>query len=197
MKIFGIGMFKTGTTSLGHAMEVLGYNCFNGPWKNEDEFPYDPWNKTPEIYQRNKENLIAKVEQFDAFQDYPFMFAYRELDEWFPESKFILTTRDPESLAVSDMKMWERQDLAQQTEVPKIGEFISRYESHLIQVQEYFANRPSDLLVVSWFDGDGWEQLCDFLGMPVPQTPFPISNAADHKKASIYKKIKSKLTRGF
>lgn len=198
MKVFGIGMFKTGTTTLGNALQSLGYHCFNGPWKNVDEFPYDPWNETPEIYVANKKKLIAKVEQYDAFQDYPFMFAYKELDQWFPGSKFILTTRDPQSLAKSDIEMWKRQNLARGDEVPSASKFIQRYENHYSQVRQYFESRTDDLLTVSWFDGDEWTQLCQFLDCPIPSIPFPHANAAGGEvKKSLAHRIAVRIRRLF
>ena len=36
---------------------------------------------------------------------------------------------------------------------------------------------PEDrLLVIDIVGGDGWEQLCPFLGVPIPEEPFPHSN---------------------
>ena len=43
-------------------------------------------------------------------------------------------------------------------------------------MRSYFANRPEDLLVLDVTAGDGWEPLCQFLGMPVPERPFPWEN---------------------
>ena len=196
-KIFGVGMFKTGTTTLGVALMELGFSCYNGPWKNPEEFPYDPWNLNPEIYTANKQSLIQKVEKFDAFQDYPFMYAYEALDEWFPNSKFILTTRDPESLAVSDRKMWIRQELAVESEIPSPSQFIERYENHYNAVTTYFKSRPEDLLEVSWFDGDSWEKLCEFLEVPVPLKPFPVANSAKPAGENLLRRAMSKFSRMF
>ena len=46
------------------------------------------------------------------------------------------------------------------------------YEAHLKNVREYFEGRPEDLLIMDICDGEGWEKLCPFLGLPVPGTPF-------------------------
>ncbi len=47
------------------------------------------------------------------------------------------------------------------------------YDSHSADVTEYFKNRPNDLLVMDITAGDGWDKLCPFLGVPVPQKSFP------------------------
>jgi hypothetical protein len=36
---------------------------------------------------------------------------------------------------------------------------------------------PAQLL--EWQPGDGWEPICDRLGLPVPAEPFPVTNTTD------------------
>ena len=47
------------------------------------------------------------------------------------------------------------------------------YERHVREVEEYFKQRPRDLLVLDVCAGEGWEKLCAFLNKPVPPGPFP------------------------
>ena len=49
------------------------------------------------------------------------------------------------------------------------------YEAHNANVR---ANVPTERLV-DWQPGDGWEPICQALGMPVPDTPFPHVNTTD------------------
>jgi hypothetical protein len=49
---------------------------------------------------------------------------------------------------------------------------IRAYRQHNAKVIKHFAGSPS-LLVVDWEAGDGWQQLCEFLGKPIPDVPFP------------------------
>ena len=61
MKIFEIGVAKTGTTSLGRAYEILGFNH-----KAED----------PDLYLKFTDNydyevLFEVIDKYDAFQDGP------------------------------------------------------------------------------------------------------------------------------
>ena len=53
---------------------------------------------------------------------------------------------------------------------------MKRYVAHNLQVME--AVPPDRLLVLDIAAGDGWPELCPFLGVPVPAAPFPHSNAA-------------------
>ena len=48
-------------------------------------------------------------------------------------------------------------------------------------MQEYFAGRPDDLLVMSVTEGEGWEVLCPFLGHAVPEAPFPHLNSRERR----------------
>lgn len=59
-------------------------------------------------------------------------------------------------------------------------QLIGRFEQHNRDVDEYFSSR-SDLLIVDWSKGDGWREICNFLGKPVPNVPFPRANAARDK----------------
>ncbi|MBU1849693.1 MAG: hypothetical protein KKH40_03100, partial [Nanoarchaeota archaeon] len=50
------------------------------------------------------------------------------------------------------------------------------YYQHHEDVLSYFKNRPQDLLVINVCAGDGWEKLCSFLKLPVPNKLFPHVN---------------------
>ncbi|MBI1357416.1 MAG: hypothetical protein GC160_24005 [Acidobacteria bacterium] len=84
-KVFCIGFQKTGTTSLGYALSLLGYRVAG-------MFDVMTFN--------SKDETLAKAIQlgrrYDAFQDNPWPILYRELDQAFPSAKFILTVRDTE-----------------------------------------------------------------------------------------------------
>ena len=104
-KIFCIGMFKTGTTSMGRAFEILGYKTMNGPWGPKGYMIRDDFYERPQEWIPYYKNIKIMVERYDAFQNYPWMFLYDKLDEWYPNAKFVLTIRNVEDLAVSDINM--------------------------------------------------------------------------------------------
>lgn len=86
-KIFGIGLSKTGTTSLAHALEILGYRTKDYPglsrYRAGDLSSVD----------------LAVVDAYDALTDTPIPSFYRELDQRYPGAKFILTVRASRRLA--------------------------------------------------------------------------------------------------
>ncbi len=179
MKVLGIGWAKTGTTSLGDALKLLGYNH-----KSQD-LPLVSYLRTGE-----EERIYELAKQYDSFEDWPWLLLYRQFDERFPGTKFILTLRDSESWIISYRKQLARADQGPQASewrsklydlpFPDVTDrqLIDRYERHIAEVRSYFADRPEDLLVVNWAKGDGWEQLCRFLGKPVPYAAFPHTNVA-------------------
>ncbi|MCP4596861.1 sulfotransferase [Neptuniibacter sp.] len=89
-KLFGIGANKTGSTSLKLVFSILGLRAAN---QNSGELT------TQQLAKGNFAPLIKYVEQYDAFQDTPFAAKsyYAQLDALFPNSKFILTIREPEA----------------------------------------------------------------------------------------------------
>jgi len=183
-KVFCIGFHKTGTTSLELALIKLGYRV-TGSFGTKD----------PDIAGKVHAMAYAMVDQFDAFEDNPWPVLYRELDQRYPGSKFILTRRPAEAWIQSQLR-----DFAS-TETPMrrwiYGEnagspagnedtYIARYERHNREVLEYFGDRANDLLIFDLPKGDGWDKLCPFLGYETPDEPFPHAN-----KASWSRKIKN------
>lgn len=89
-KCFCIGAHKTGTTTLGRVLELLGYDV--AP-QQEVEMAC-----VRQVQYGQYGELASMVERHDAFQDSPFSqgHAYIALDALFPGSRFILTYRDPQ-----------------------------------------------------------------------------------------------------
>lgn len=161
--VFCIGDVKTGTTSLSKALNMLGYRSVHFP----------RWGLPP----RGGWLEYIKKSNFDAFADWPIIKGdfYQEIDKDFPNSKFILTVRDPQSYGKSFSRFfngtkWEIQDPQQ------LNQRIQQFEKRNQKVMYYFKDRPSQLLVMNIIDGDGWEKLCNFLNKPIPNKPFPHKN---------------------
>lgn len=89
-KIFGIGANKTGSTTLEAVLKLYGLTL---PNQKEQEA-----RTTFPSFRTDYEALRSFVSRYDAFQDLPFSEGdtYIALDALFPNSKFILTERDPE-----------------------------------------------------------------------------------------------------
>ena len=129
--------------------------------------------------------LIERASGYQSFEDWPWALCYRELDQAFPNSRFILTRRrSPDEwyqslCAHADHTGPTRfREAIYGYEMPHQhrDEHIQYYENHLKKVRNYFRNRPDDLLVVCWEDGDDWRILAKFMGTPVPGIPFPHAN---------------------
>lgn len=184
MKVFEIGVAKTGTTSLGRAYEILGFKH-----KAED----------PDLYLEFIENydyevLYEVIDKYDAFQDGPWHnkdVDYKILDKKYPNSKFIILERDDESWIRSNEKFyspkyhkdwenWEYSFLIDDRWVTQresvIEEKLTYKNSKYLKIKEYFKDRQNDLLVMNICDGQGWEVLCPFLGKEIPNVPFPKLN---------------------
>jgi len=176
MKIFGIGMFKTGTTSFGAALGLLGLKAFPNSWGILNWDGWDPRQKPP-LFRRRWKKILRFANKYDGLCDAPWLFLYKQLDQHFPNSKFVLTTRDYEKVASSDLAMWRRENVPPH-KIPPKEQFVNRIRIHEEMVLEYFKDRPHDLLVMNICDhGDGWEKLCPFLGQPIPKDiQFPHAN---------------------
>ena len=183
-KVFCIGFHKTGTTTLEVALRKLGYKvtgCFG--------------TKDPDIAEKVHEMAYAMVERFDAFEDNPWPVLYKELDERFPGSKFILTRRPSDAWIRSQVKDFATTETPMRRWIygetagcPEGNEdtYVERYERHNREVVEYFKDRPDDLLVIDLPADAGWDKLCRVLGHDIPNKPFPHAN-----KASLSRKIKN------
>ncbi len=174
-KVFGIGLSKTGTTSLYAALMQLGIRTVT--YRHLEANGLDDWREGAFAT-----DYLADVE---AATDTPIPIYFRELDEMYPGSKFILTERPLlpwlESLGTQFINRTKevkgfRRDLRFAT-YGIAGFNAMRFAriatEHSDAVRAHFAGRPQDLLVLNLFDDEGWPELCRFLGHPVPKTPFP------------------------
>ncbi len=179
-KIFGIGWAKTGTTSLGRALEVLGWrHC--GYRKD----------LAVNLAQGKTDVIWGQVASADAFEDLPWSMLYPEAAKRYPDARFILTTRPTDTWLTSYRKMTLRQgdDDPDRRRVREFvygfdptmatdAELIARVERHNDAVKVFFSDGPERLLCVSWECGDSWPALCAFLNVAVPMMPFPHENRA-------------------
>lgn len=172
-KVFGIGFHKTGTTSLKRALRQLGYSV-TGP-----DHVYDA-----KIAEKLHDITRKLSRKFDAFQDNPWPLVYREMDELYPDAKFILTFRSTEKWIASVTKHFGEEEtpmraLIYGTDRAMPGghadHYRSVYDAHNRDVRAYFADRPGKLLEMNFEQGSDWDDLCPFLGHETPDTPFSLS----------------------
>jgi len=174
MKVFGIGLNKTGTKTLGDCFKAFGFNN-----KTFDMHLLNEFSK------QNFDVIFKSCDLFDSFEDWPWPLLYKELDRRYPSAKFILTTR--KSPQIWFESLCSHADKTGPTEARRIAykhsmphdhkEFhIDLYNRHNEEVTLHFSDRNDKLLQVCWENGDGWEQLCSFLKLPIPHLPFPHTN---------------------
>ncbi|HKK61149.1 MAG TPA: sulfotransferase [Bacteroidales bacterium] len=173
-KIIGVGFQKTGTSTLREALRMLGYSV-------KDTTP----RALIPILKGNYNKVLSMLDGYDAMEDTPWYMIYKELDNYIPNSKFILTIRDEESWYKSVSKHIGNLKAAHHEWIYGKGKAlpskdkknaISVYRQHNLEVQEYFRDRPGDLLILDFTNGDQWEKLCEFLDKPMPDKPFPHYN---------------------
>jgi hypothetical protein len=181
-RIFGIGMHKTGTTSLHHALKILDFD--SGHW-NDAHWAKAIWREMS-VYGKSR-----TLEYNHAVSDLPITVLYEELDRAYPGSKFILTTRNEGAWLKSVENHWDhksnpfREAWSTDPFTHKIHKvlygqkgfdaliFLARFRRHNQEVLEYFKDRPQDLLVMDMSNGSGWPDLCSFLDRPIPSCKYP------------------------
>jgi len=176
-KIFCIGFHKTGTTSLGVALEQLGFRVQGSVGTGD-----------PDIAEKVFDLALPLLQDHDAFRDNPWPIIYKELDARWPGSKFILTVRTSESWIRSQQKHFGTRTSPMRQWIYGAGcpvgneeDYISRFEAHNREVIAYFKDRPDDLLILDLEKGDSWEKLCAFLDKAPPDTAFPHVNPASKR----------------
>lgn len=177
IKVFGIGLNKTGTTTLGKCLRDLGYRHSS----------YD-LALLEQVRSGDFRDLINVVESHEAFEDWPYPLVFDQLDVLYPGSRFILTRRrspqvwlrslEAHSLRTDPYEGTRTRTLAFGWPFPQLNPeaHIGFYEAHLARVRHYFRHRPQDLLEICWEEQPSWEPLCSFLGHPVPSHPLPHCN---------------------
>ena len=176
VKVFGVGLNKTGTTSLRLCGDMLGFRSIGCRSDLLEDL----------IVRCDVTRLAQVANEHEFFADWPWPLAYRCLDEMFPGSKFILTTRVTEDAWLTSLKRHSMhthpfhncRKLAYGYHFPHMhpDEHIEFYRRHNANVRGFFQNRQDQFLEVCWETGHGWHELCAFLHMPAPNFPFPYAN---------------------
>ncbi|MBN8818608.1 MAG: hypothetical protein J0I80_07795 [Sphingomonas sp.] len=196
LQVIGAGLGRTGTLSLKLALEHLGF----GPCHHMSEVIANVRQQLPYWL-----DVVAGHPDWDgafagyaAAVDYPGAYFWRDLAAHYPEAKIILTLRDPESWfkSVSETifspghtAMFAGTPLGPFMDGTVLKDFGDRIGDQAFMI-DYF-NRwnegvrssipPERLLLFQ--SRDGWVPLCAFLGVPVPDAPYPRVNSRDEMQA--------------
>ncbi len=181
-KIVGLGLARTATTSLHHAMSVLGISS------------------APDsaaligVLDRGEDLDLEFLARFDAFFDNPIPFLSRQLDAALPNARFVITHRPKDEWL--DSMRWLFGPGLDRLDAPtrELGDRVHRavygidtFDEHVlanIHERHYddlrtWSHGRDDTLWLDLADGLSWEPLCSFIEMAAPSVAFPRSNASD------------------
>ena len=177
-KIFGIGLNKTGTKTLGECFRILGMN--HGTWRADLLAQY----RAGDLH-----HLFDEIDAGEAFEDWPYPLIYKELLlRYGRDAQFILTRRRNAAIWLESLKRHcLRTSPTRHCRMLVYGyayphgvesHYLRFYTQHEHDVRQFFAQQGASdqLLEICWEDGDGWAELCAFLRRPVPDIPFPFTN---------------------
>jgi hypothetical protein len=181
-RVFCIGMNKTGTSTLNHCFEALKLTPIASPKSYDREVR----RQIDNFYKhKSYDAMLDLAERFKSFEDRPWNMwtMYRHVHLRFPDSRFILTVRDPESwwrsterwITVTKPEVLARYQLHLRVHEPSKDSMIESYLRYNREVEAYFKGTDK-LLVMDIEKGDGWDKLCGFLSLPVPEREFPHAN---------------------
>lgn len=209
LKVVGAGYGRTGTKSLQIALETLGFGkCYHMEALFRNPADVKHWQNA---YKEQETDWSSLFEDYTSAVDFPCSMYYKELADHFPDSKVILSVRDPEKwyksasdtifsfdpgpkiklkmlfsmLYSSTARNLFKVILLNEKSIWKKyfeGRFkdkdytINKFNQHIEDVKK---NIPAERLLI-FQPGDGWEPLCQFLGVPVPEEPFPRSNKREN-----------------
>jgi hypothetical protein len=179
LKVFGIGLSKTGTKTLGSCLMQLGFNHLSGRL---------------DLLRKYREGRLFEVfdvmDRFDSFEDDPYPYMFRELFvRYGDQAKFIFTRRLDADTWLKSLKrhclvtkrsaFWHLLGFGSDFPHGLERRHLDFYEAHDLEVRQFFRrhNAEDRLLDVCWERGDGWEKLCRFLDRPVSAAPVPHENA--------------------
>jgi hypothetical protein len=193
LQVIGAGLGRTGTMSLKLALEALGF----GPCFHMVEIFRQPrlaalWECAAKGEPMDWEDVFRG---FSATVDWPSCNFYRELANAYPAAKVILTLRDPDSWYESTQKTIfadldellddQSNAWARMTKLVIKDFFDGRLHDrdHVIAVYARHNENvrriiPKERLLI-YEVTQGWGPLCEFLGVPVPGSPFPRSNSTE------------------
>ena len=202
LKVIGAGFGRTGTLSLKSALDELGL----GPCYHMVETRAHPEHDTMWLALANGDasDWRPMLEGYASTVDWPTTYFWKQLAAENPDAKIILTLRDPEAwyrsaAATIFARMLEFESLradpdavdeARRRHMEMVNTIVvektfggSLEKHHAIQVfddhnGDVRRSVPRERLLV-YESGEGWDRLCDFLGVSVPATPYPKVNTTD------------------
>lgn len=197
LTVIGAGLGRTGTASLKVALEQLGIGrCYHMGelMANPAEAPL--WVRAAE----GKPDWEQLLGDCGATVDYPGCAFWRELADYYPAAKVLLSVRDANQWFESTQATIFSPQVTSLSDDGFMSEFFQKvvyrdfaggihdrefmidlFERHSEEIRRAI---PKDRLLI-YEVKQGWAPLCDFLGLPVPDMPFPRVNTREETKQII------------
>jgi hypothetical protein len=191
MQVVGAGVGRTGTHSLKIALEqLLGGPCHHmvEVFAHPEQVPI--WIDAVDGQPVDWKALLA---DYAAIVDWPGGSFWPELTATYPDALVLLSVREPEDWyrsASNTIFIGIRGDTFDNEWMAAVKKlFGDRFSDDLdnpTAMMDAFVRHndavraaiPADRLL-EWRPGDGWEPICDRLGLAVPDEPFPVTNTTN------------------
>lgn len=197
LRVIGAGLSRTGTHSLSAALELLGLKSIHFDTQRLSDV-LDGSNQTPDFRRYDDVDAVCDLpaavfypELMAAYPECKVVLTVRDVDTWYTSirehfRKHPITNETRLKFRIARKLGIEHADFRESeidsfrrhvrhyvygSTVPREFLFKKRYREHNAQV---IATVPKErLLVMDITAGDGWENLCPFLDVDIPDKPFP------------------------
>src|SRR5262245_22285156 len=191
LRLIGAGLGRTGTLSLKLALERLGL----APCYHMAELFMNPTHAA--LWVRAADGTPdwnALLGQYAATVDYPGCMFWGDLAQAYPSAKVLLSVRDPDKWFDSTQATIFSEHMQAPLRGSPLHEFFAKtvwkdygdrihdrdfmvatFKAHNADVERAI---PKERLLV-YEVSQGWEPLCRFLNVPVPDEPFPRVNSTE------------------
>jgi hypothetical protein len=202
MKILGVGLSRTGTLSLHSAAKILGFSSLHYDTVRLNDI-IDGSNPHPDFRRYDDVDAVMDLpaayfyeELIAAYPKCKCILTLRDVDSWWKSVSRHFNQHYPATPPSFGLKRrikayWRRCFQSNDRNADrdynlfriqlrnlvygniKAHEYLykKKYEEHRQRVLRTVP--PERLLVMDITSGEGWEQLCPFLGVPIPPVPFP------------------------
>jgi hypothetical protein len=208
LRVVGAGLGRTGTNSLKLALEqLLGAPCYHMFELIGHQEKLPAWEGAVAGGETDWE---AVFDGYAATVDWPGCAFWRELRDANSDAMVLLSVRDPEGWWASmestivpilsgppipgDPDGGRGQAMIKEMFRTRFTpdwadreRAIAAFEAHAEQVR---SEVPAERLI-EWRTGEGWEPICEGLGMAVPSAPFPHENASGDFAANVERHMAS------
>ena len=202
LRVVGAGVGRTGTESLKVALEqLLGGRCYHMLELIQRPEAFSYWAAASRGDMPDWDEVF---EHYNACVDWPAAAFWPEISAAYPDALVLLSVRSSadawftsasntifQFLPGKGTPVPEVLDANMETFMGMMKRFTTdvhdpdaakaAYEAHNQRVRDTI---PADRLL-EWEPGDGWAPICDRLGMPVPDEPFPHVNTTEMFNARI------------